>query len=290
MFKKFIIMFTAVAALAVSAAVNVQLIELKPGDEAAKKAYFASKCRIWGTKGYKPAANVYNALLIMSNDKVYYAFHLRGKIADGKTTNVEVGMIKPSHFNWYAGNFFNITSAKKNLNAGNFSIKDIKSGDVGSAVLEYANGPFNGTVTLTLADNDDKIGFVYSPADKKARYMIQLTAYPGSYGDAKTRKRIICTNQGKVEGNVYKTDGKAYYAIFADEYYDREQNRGDGCCAFLFNPKQVIGGSTMRVGYACSAYLYMNPGVDATFIFWDFKGQSLKQAQEYMSKLDIKFE
>lgn len=288
--KKLLTVVAVLTALVSFAAVKVELLELKPGDEAAKKAYFAKRCFLWGTKGYRVDEKKYNALLFMSNDKISYVFHLYGTITDGKAKGVQVGMIRPSHFNWYAGGFFNINSGKKNLNAGNFSVKDIKSGDIGSVVLDYSEGEYNGTVTMTLADNDDKLGFVFSPADKKARYMVQLTAYPGSYGDAKTRKRVMYSNLGKVEGSVLKTTGKEYYAVFADEYYDREQNRGDGCCAFLFNPKQVIGGSTMRCGYACTAYLYMNPGVDSTFIFWDFKRQSLKQALDYMSKLDIKFE
>ena len=272
------------------AAVNVQLFELKPGDEAAKKAYFASKCYLWGTKEYRVSPDKYNAVLIMSNDKVRYAFHLAGKMVGGKAVNVEVGMIKPSHFQWYAGGFFKITSGKKNLSQGSFAVKEIKSGAKGEAVLEYSGGALNGRVTLTLHDNDDKLGFLFTPADKKGRYMVALSAYPGHYGTAKLRKRVMYTNLGKVQGNVKRVTPQDHYAVFGDEYYDRAHNRGDGCCAFLYNPKQVLEGSSIRSGYGCTAYLYMVPGAEAAFVFWDFKGKSLQQALEYMKTLKVKFD
>lgn len=288
MFRKLFTAALLLAAFAVHAAVKVQYIELKPGDEKAKKAYFASKCRLWGTKGYRVSADRYNALLIMSNDKTMYAFHLNGRMKEGKPVQVNVGMIKPSHFQWYAGNFFEVRYGKKKLHSGSFKVSQIKSGPVGSAVLEYEGG-IKGKVTLTLADNDDKLGFLFTPADKKMRYLLTLSAYPGTYGKKELRKRVIHTNLGKVKGSAYKLTGREFYMVFGDEYYDRALNRGDGCCAALFNPKQLLPGSRMSCGYACTAYLYMKPGTDAAVILWDFKGKSIKQALDYMKKLNIKF-
>ena len=288
MFKKVLTLICAISALISSAAVTVQLIELKPGDEAAKKAYFAlpRNCRLWGTKGYKPSDKQYNAILVMRNDKVNFAFHLRGNMVDGTPRGVQIGMISPTHFNWYAGGFVDIKSGKKLLNSGKFSVKETKSGDAGIAILDYSEGAFNGTITLALADNDDKVGFVFTPADKTLRFSVQLTAYPGEYGNAKLRKRVVYTNTGKGE-NPKKLTPQDFYCVFGDEYYDIAQKRGRGCCAFLFNPKEIIPGSTIRCGYACTAYLYFNKGSNASFVFWDFAGKSLAEALEYMKNIQL---
>lgn len=290
MFRKISILAVMLLTFVSHAAVKVQLIEIKAGDKAAEKAYFASKCRLWGFKEYRVYPGKYNAVLIMSNEKVYYAFHLAGNLVDGKPANVAVGMVMPSHYQWYAGGFYRITSGRKILRNGKFSVKEIKSGAQGVAVLEYSGGEFNGRVTLTLNDNDDKLGFLFSPADKKAPYMVTLTAYPGHYGTPKLRKRVMYTNEGKVAKDIKMLTPKDHYAVFGDEYYDRSLNRGDGCCAFLFNPKQLLPGSRLRSGYGCTAYLNMVPGQDAAFIFWDFKGKSLKQALEYMKTLKANFD
>ena len=288
MLKKLFTLVCAVSALISSAAVTVQFIELKPGDEAAKKAYFElpRNCRLWGTKGYNVSEKQYNALLVMRNDKVNFVFHFRGAMKEGAPRGVAVGMISPTHFNWYAGGFFDIYSGKKKLSSGKFSVKETKSGEAGIAVLDFSEGDFNGTVTLALADNDDKVGFVFTPADKTLRYTVQLVAYPGEYGNPKLRKRVVYTNNGKAE-NPKKLTPQDFYCVFGDEYYDIAQKRGRGCCAFLFNPKEIIPGSVIRSGYACTAYLYFDKGTNASFVFWDFAGKSLAEALEYMKNIQL---
>jgi len=46
----------------------------------------------------------------------------------------------------------------------------------------------------------------------------------------------------------------------------------------------------VRCGYACQAYLYCRSGQPLTLIVWDFKRWSMKQAVDYMKKLDVRFE
>ncbi len=273
----------------VSAAVKAEYLELKE-DEAARKAYFAQPVRIWGDKIYKAAADQYNALLMLSNSKATYAFHLNGQRKDGAATKVNIGMMRPSVFNWYAGGFINISSGKNLLNAGNFSVKEVKgTEESGWAELEFTGGTLNGKLRLELPDNDDKLLVTFTPSEPLA-YTVNLVAYPGAYGDAKLRARKMITNLGPVEGNVKKLTDRDCWAIFADSYYDREQNRGAGCCAFLFNPKELTPGSVLRCGYACQAYLYVKKGQPVSLILWDFRNWSMKQAADYMKKLDVNFE
>ncbi|MBE6373790.1 MAG: hypothetical protein E7055_17190 [Lentisphaerae bacterium] len=278
-----------IAAGSVSAAVKAEYLELKD-DDAARKAYLAQPVRIWGDKNYKVGADKYNALLVLSNSKITYAFHLYGTMKDGVATKVNIGMLRPSIYNWYAGGFISISSGKEKLSAGNFTLKEVKgTDDSGWAEFEFSGGALNGKLRFELPDNDDKLLVTFTPAGQ-FRYMANLVSYPGHYGDAKLRARKMISNVGEVEGNVKKLTPQDCWFVFADSYYDREQNRGDGCCAFLFNPKDVLPGSVVRSGYACQAYLYCRPGQTLTLIVWDFKRWSMKQAVDYMKKLDVKFE
>lgn len=283
-------LFLTMAAACVSAAVKAEYLELK-ADEATRKAYFAQPVRMWGDKIYRGAADKYHALLTLSNSKISYVFHLFGDIKDGAAKNVRIGMMRPTQFNWYAGGFINISSGKNQLYSGTFSIKEIKGGeDSGYVEMEFSDAVLNGTIRLELANNDDKLLLSFTPS-VQLPYMVNLIAYPGAYGDAKLRVRKMITNLGSVEGNVKKLTPQDFWIVFGDAYYDREQNRGAGCCAFLFNPKEIQPGSMIRCGYACQAYLYCRQkGKPFSLILWDFKGWSVRQAVDYMKKLDIKFE
>lgn len=282
------VVFTLGAVL-VHAEVKTEYLELKP-DDASKKAYLAQPYRIWGTKNYKASPETFNALLVLSNSKVKFVFHLLGKLENGIAKNVQIGMLRPSVFNWYAGGFFTVQSGKNKLADGVFSVKEIKSGaESGYAELEYSNSAFNGKIRLELMDNDDKVLLSFTPAGQ-IPYSINLYAYPGTYGNAKLRDRQVTTNMGVVDGKIKKLTPQDCWAVFSDKYYDKAQNRGDGCCAVLFNPKELLPGSVIRCGYACTSYLYYRKGQTANLIFWDFKGWSAKQAVDYMKKLDVKFE
>ena len=137
------LMVLTAAAGCVSAAVKAEYLELKE-DEAARKAYFAQPIRIWGDKAYKVAPDKFNALLTLSNSKVTYAFHIYGVQKDGVATKVQIGMMRPSVYNWYAGGFFKIASGKNLLNDGNFTLKEVKgSEESGWAEFEFTGATLN---------------------------------------------------------------------------------------------------------------------------------------------------
>lgn len=270
-----------------SAAVSATVLELKHGDKAAEKAYFAQPHRIWGTNTYKAKPTDYNGLLVLGNSKTKFVFHLVGKMKNGKPVDVEIGMLRPSVYNWYAGGFIVPRGKQTELKKGVFSIGKVQSGaKSGFAELNY-KGVFSGTIRLELMDNDDKLLVTFTPADKTIPYRLDLYAYPGHYGDAKKPFRKVFTSAGDiaVPKNLTKQES---WAVFYDTYYDRKVNRGDGCCAFLYNPNETDV-ATMRAGYACLALLNYKKGTTAHLIFWDFKGWSSDQAKDYMKKLKFSF-
>jgi len=276
----------------VLAAVTVEKIELKPGDETAKKAYFAQKIRFWGTNEYKASPEHYNTLLTLTNAKIQFAFRLEGKIVDGKPRKVAVGMFRPSIYNWYSGGFIEVIANKQNLTDGEFELAEFKGGaESGYALLRYTGPEVSGTLRLELADNDDKlqVKFTPSPAKILRGYQLVLISYPGAYGEKENRKREIQTNTGTAENGKKELTKSDCWAVFYDSYYDRKENRGDGCCAFLFNPKEIVSG-TLRAGYGCIAYLNYPPHQEANLILWDFKKWSAEDAIAYMKKLSVQFE
>ena len=266
-----------------SAAVNVSALELKHGDKAAEKAYFAQPHRIWDTHSYKTKESDYNALIELRNSKVKFVFHLAGKMKDGKPVGVTVGMTKPSIYNWYAGGFIVIHGTGKSV----FSIGETQSGDKSGFVELHYKGTFSGILRLELMDNDDKLLVTFTPENKTLPYRIDLYAFPGHYGNAKKPYRKVFTSAGEIETPKKLTEQESW-AVFYDTYYDRKLKRGDGCCAFLFNPNETET-VTLRAAYACVAILSYKKGTSAHLILWDFKGWSSDQAKEYMQKLNISF-
>lgn len=291
--KKGLLMFAlGMMSAGILAAVTVEKIELKHGDETAKKAYFAQAIRFWGTNEYKTSPENYNTLLTFTNAKIQFAFRLEGKIVDGKLRNVAIGMCRPSIYNWYSGGFIEVISNKQNLTNGEFELLEFK-GDTqsGYAILRYTGPEVSGTFHLELADNDDKLQVKFTPSMENGLrgYQIVLTSYPGTYGEKEKRKREIQTNTGRAENGRKELTKLDCWAVFYDNYYDRKENRGDGCCAFLFNPKEVVSG-VLRAGYGCIAYLNYPARQEANLILWDFKKLSSEDALAYMKKLSVQFE
>ena len=288
--KKICICAAAAVVLPLAAEVKAYFIELKHNDKKAEQAYLAQPFRFWTKNAYKTHPDKYNGLLVLSNSRVNYVFHLFGTLKNGMVKNLEIGMRRPSPYNWYAGGFLAIQAGKHKLTAGKFAVSEVKGGSQsGYAELSFTDSPFTGKIRFELADDDDKLQLIFTPSSPQA-YRIRLTAYPGAYGDAKRRVRKMITNLGEVEGNSKKLTPQDFWCVFGDSYYDRQYRRGDGCCAFLFNPKEILPGSILRSGYACLADLYGRQGKPTSLILWDFKGCSISQAVSYMKKLDVKFE
>ena len=88
--KKMSVWLFAACVLPLSAEVKSYFIEMKHGDEQAKKAYFDQKVRIWGGSGYKTSPENYTGLLVLANKKITFAFHLQGKQQSGEAVKVNI--------------------------------------------------------------------------------------------------------------------------------------------------------------------------------------------------------
>lgn len=288
--KKLSVLLLSAAVLTAAAEVKSYFIEMRPGNEQDKKAYLAQPFRIWSGNDYKAAKGKYNGLLVLANSKVSFVFSFEGKVKDGSARNVTVGMRKPSPLNWYSGGFFAVNSGKNKLSDGKFTMKEVKGGaEYGYAEMEFSDAPLTGKVRFELANDDDKLLMTFTPGNENG-YTLWLYAYPGSYGTPQLRSRKIITNLGEVKGNMKRLTPGEYWAVFGDSYYDRANSRGDGCCALLFNPKDFSSFGIVRSGYACTASFYNKKKTPVSLVLWDFKGWSMKQAVDYMKKLDVKFE
>lgn len=286
------VLFLACCISASFGAVTVEKIELKYGDETAKTAYFSQSIRFWGTRDYKIKPDSYETLLVLSNAKIQYAFRLQGKIVDGKVRNVAICMLRPSIYNWYAGGFVEVFAGDQALTSGEFQLQDIKSGtEYGEVTLEYRSDTLSGSFRFGLADDDDKLQLIFTPslAENLQSYQLVLTAYPGTYGEKDKRERRIVTNACDSEMTQRDLTEADYWVVFYDRWYDRKRNLGDGCCAFLFNPKAISSGS-LQAGYGCSARLNYPSTQIAALLIWDFKGWSSEDVIQYLKPLSVQFE
>lgn len=285
-------MFLAWCISASFGAVTVEKLELAYGDEAAKKSYFSQPIRFWGTHDYKIEQDSYETLLVLSNAKIQYAFRLQGKIVDGKLRNVAICMLRPSIYNWYAGGFVEVLAGDQALTSGEFQLLELKAGtDYGEVTLEYRSSTLSGSFRFGLSDDDDKLQLIFTPslAENLQSYQLVLTAYPGTYGEKDKRERRLVTNASDVEMKRRDLTGEDYWVVFYDSWYDRKNNLGDGCCAFLYNPKVIISGS-LQAGYGCIAKLNYPSTQIAALLLWDFKGWASEDAIQYLKPLSVQFE
>jgi len=277
---------------ATAKAVNVEKLDLTYGDDTAKKAYFSQPIRFWGSHGYKVGKDSYETLLVLKNAKTEYAFRFQGKIDAGKPRHVKICMLRPSVYNWYAGGFVEVRSGNQALTEGEFKFLEIKEDfEFGEAVFEYRSEMLSGIFRFALSEDDDKLQLIFTPfmAKHLESYQLILTAYPGIYGEKEKRQRRILTNASGEEITARQVTDMDHWAVFYDLWYDRGKNLGDGCCAFLYNPKAVVSG-TLRAASACTARLNYRAGQIAALVLWDFKGWSSQEAIQYMKQLSVQFE
>jgi hypothetical protein len=269
--------------------VKVSCLVLEPGDSPSRQAFYRQPVRIWGDN-YLVKPDEYHALLTLVNGKCLFAFHLHGSLGTDGPANVQLGMVRPSHFNWYAGNFLSVFQDGKSQTGGGFRLLEASSSlDGGFALLEY-QGPGGGQLRLELAEDDDKLQLTFTPRCRTLPCQATLTAYPGAYGTPELRQRLLLTANRIADSNEMLLRADECWALFADKYYDCAKGQGDGCCAFLFNPNNTSRALLKTDRYSCQAILDYIPGKDIHLILWDLKGWSCQQAQEYLNSLKIELE
>jgi hypothetical protein len=279
-------------------AVTVKKIDIIADNEAAKKAFFAQPAWIWGTHGYLKEKSRQDSLITLSNSKISFVLHIIGKkTADGKI-NAQIGMIRPSHYNWYGGGFINFKAGQTQSNKAEFEISKLTSNaEVGSVEFKYKGKDFSGVLKFSLLEDDDKLLASFTPfnvAQTIKEYIITLSAYPSAYGGnwkkgAELRQREALTSSGKVFKGRCSMDKADNWLLFYDKYFEVISKRGHGPCAFMYNPKNINKVKVNVGNYGVKSMLYYKPTAISTLIFWDMKGWTNEKAKEYMNKLEVKF-
>ena len=295
---KYPIILLVLAAMTVQAEVKVDKLELKGADEASKTAYFAQPIRLWGSGEFMtdPAERV--TLVSMSNAKTAFVFSLNGKLTADQRLPASIGMLKPSNANWYANSFFNFEVDKITASECNAEILNAVGGpEFGSFTVRFTNPELQADLKITLRDDDDKLLLEFTPkaANPAVRnYRIGLVCYPSSYGGdfaagMKLRQREAMTPVRTLPqaSSDYRLTPQDCWVLFYDNYFDVKANRGEGPCAFLFNPKEAVSVDVNISNYACLSTLWYPMNQPAFLILWDFNGWSNDGAKDYLKKLKI---
>lgn len=282
------------------AEVKVSNLELKGGDENSRKAYMAQPVRIWGSSGYHTNPQERVNLITLSNAKCSFLLNLNGKLDPQGNLNAKLGMMLPSSANWYANEFFSfdvngITTANTTV-----EITNISSGtDKGSVSFLYTGKNFTAALTITLADNDDKLMLEFKPDCRDAAQKtckISFLCYPSSLAGGwqaglKLRKREALTSMRTLtESDKYvPLENNEPWILFYDLNFDVKDNRGEGPCALLFNPKECVRKEVLVGNYSCNLNFWYPMNKAAQFILWDFNKWSNESACKYMKELNIQF-
>ena len=274
--------------------VKTEKIELIGGNADSRKAYFAQPIRIWGSNGFMKDPKERYTLISLSNAKISYVFSLHGKVDSDGNLKAELGILRPSSANWFSGGFFSFDVGGSSTKNCNVEVSEIGEG---SFTLKYTRNTMTATFKIILPDDDDKLLLEFNPNEKEPVqrcYRVQFLCYPsslaGGYNAGKNvRKREMLTSARTIAGNSKRTvlGDKEMWILFYDNYFDVKDNRGEGPCALLFNPKKTARKELIPGNYACILQFWYKMNTPSHFILWDFKGWSNDSAKKYMEQLNI---
>lgn len=290
--KTLLLFLLATASLSASV---VTKLELKGGDPDSKKAYFAQSVRLWGSNRFMtdPAERV--TFLSLSNSKKSYVLIVQGKVdVQGKLYGI-VGMVEPSKANFDSNGFLSFTL--NGVSEQKFEISAVEVEDE-TAKITWQHGTDKAVLTVFLPEDDDKLLLEFSPeleSEKQKNYMLQFRMYPSSYAGGyqaglELRKREgASTKRIFHEGKWTPLNADEPWIFLCDKYFDPAENRGDGPCAVLFNPKQAVQQDVLVGNYACYLKLFYPNKTKAALILWDFKGVPNDKALESMKSINPEF-
>ncbi len=298
--KKRLLLLFCLAAGCLHAEVKVSNLELKGGDEVSRKAYMAQPIRIWGSSGYFPDPLERVNLITLSNAKSSFTLNLNGKVDPQGKLNGKLGMLRPSSANWYANEFFSFDVNGMTPADTTVEITKLDSGtEKGSVTLLYSGKDFTAVLTVTLADNDDKLMLEFKPECRDATqktYGVSFLCYPSSLAGGwqaglKLRKREALTPLRTLpeSGKYVSLENNEPWILFYDLHFDVKNNRGEGPCALMFSPKECVRKEVLVGNYSCVLKFRYSMNTASQFILWDFCKWSNESALNYLKALDIQY-
>ena len=280
------------------AEVRVSNLELKGGDEASRKAYFAQSVRIWGYSGYPEDSRERIHLITLANTRCLFLLKLSGRTDPQERLHAQLGMLKPSSANWYANEFFSFSVNGVSPSEASVEIVKLNSGtERGSVSFLYSGRDFTAELTVTLADNDDKLLLEFKPesrgdAAQKNTCEVSFLCYPSSHAGGwqaglQLRRREALTPVRTLpdSGKSVSLGNDEPWILFYDLAYDVKGNRGEGPCALMFDPKECISREVMIGNYACGLKFRYPMNMASHFILWDFHNWSNESARCFMNSL-----
>lgn len=276
--------------------VAVQRFDLTDS-EAARSSYMALPFGIWGSGKYRPDPAQRITIILLSNSRRSYALQLSGTETADSRWLATLGMPHPSKANWYVQEFVSFQCGTIKSSLCHVEILECRSGkEQGMIQLRYSKDDFAARVEIILLEDDNRLLFAMhleSAPPNIASYQLDFLCYPSSFGGGyeagkESRKREAQTSgRTLTPGGTVLLEDDEYWVCFYDKYYDVTQNRGEGPCAILFNPRQAQCAEARISAYACSLGLSFPIQESAFLMLWDFNGWGNRPALEYMKALKI---
>jgi len=295
--KTFLLLFSLAAGF-LHAEVRVSNLELKGGDEASRKAYFAQSVRLWGHSKYPKDPQERINLVTLANARCSFLLKLQGRIDPQGKLHAQLGMLKPSSANWFGNGFFSFNVNGVSPSKASVEIVDLNSGtDRGSVTFLYSGKDFTAKLTVTLADNDDKLLLEFKPESRGDAVQnntceVSFLCYPSSHAGGWQEGLQLRRREALTPVRTLPDSGKSVslgndepWILFYDLAYDIKGNRGEGPCALMFDPKECISREVMIGNYACGLKFRYPMNMASHFILWDFHNWSNESARRFMNSL-----
>jgi len=199
-----------------------------------------------------------------------------------------LGLVRPSSANWYRGGFIDVrvNGHSVGLYKPNLSRVTYRSGAVAVKATWRMQG---GTVALTFVQVPDEefIRVLGEIADTEVNSLeVRLRCYPSIIRRTGTRVAWTASRRRDRLGTLAAGRRESWF-LLADRQYDcAKTKRGDGPCAVMFAPSEVMEAKAKLSDYAVDVTLRLRAELRKFHLaIWEFKDWPNQKALDYLRGL-----
>ena len=191
-----------------------------------------------------------------------------------------IGMPQPSAANWYHSGFLGLKINGADLGAARLSDFWVaEQGQRGNLKMYWDSPQAGVTVSFVALAGDDRLfcGITLNPRQEIKTLSLRLQSYPSyfTYYNKRQGDRKLTTasaTYGQEDGRQQAlSPAEQWWLAFTDTIFDPARGEGDGGCAVLFLPEQVLGAKATVGSYACPVELEYKPQTRVIRLcLWDF--------------------
>jgi len=235
--------------------------------------------------------------LSLDNGLIRYSFAYSGCVhpSHGEkrpSSEGNFGMPSPTRANFYAGGFFGvIINGEDAVTYRVVDMQVLEEGERGSVQAIFAHPDAEVGVRLMLLPGSNHVLALVHWVPREGAdiesVQVKLITYPSFFTTFHNRQgerhcRTPRTDQQEVS-TLEIVPGEDAYLYYHDAIFDVARGEGDGPCATVLGPEDVIGGQVAINAYPVTSFIGFDPAAgEARLALYDFAGLTNAQAQAYL--------